>query len=312
MAETQRRNKEREFADLNRDFQRKQREFREDLNQRRNEELAQVDRAGEPRHPPDRRAGEVRHHLPGSRVREPAHRHHREGDQGAGRQAAVEMAMAGPLTLARDRGAPRRRASPATPRAADRPGRLAGERGPRRRSLFSPIRSYTAQLAATRAGGRDPRRRRRRGLTALPRIVCDNPYAYFARVSQLFNPRCTGPARRRASDARVVAAPIARRLGRGVFDRRRLHGRRGRRDRRRDAACYPGVVVYPGCRIGARCILHSGVVIGADGFGIARTTRPLGEDPADRRRAHRRRRRDRRQHHHRPRRDRRHRDRATA
>jgi len=42
MSETQRRTREREFADLNREFQRKQREFREDLNQRRNEELAQV------------------------------------------------------------------------------------------------------------------------------------------------------------------------------------------------------------------------------------------------------------------------------
>jgi outer membrane protein len=42
MSETQRRTKDREFADLNREFQRKQREFREDLNQRRNEELAQV------------------------------------------------------------------------------------------------------------------------------------------------------------------------------------------------------------------------------------------------------------------------------
>jgi outer membrane protein len=42
MSETQRRAKERDFGDLNRDFQRKQREFREDLNQRRNEELAQV------------------------------------------------------------------------------------------------------------------------------------------------------------------------------------------------------------------------------------------------------------------------------
>jgi outer membrane protein len=42
MSDTDRRNKEREFGDLNRDFQRKQREFREDLNQRRNEELAQV------------------------------------------------------------------------------------------------------------------------------------------------------------------------------------------------------------------------------------------------------------------------------
>ena len=45
MAEAERRNKEREFNDLNRDFQRKQREFREDLNQRRNEEMAALDRA---------------------------------------------------------------------------------------------------------------------------------------------------------------------------------------------------------------------------------------------------------------------------
>jgi len=42
LPESQRRAKEREFNDLNRDFQRRQREFREDLNQRRNEELAQV------------------------------------------------------------------------------------------------------------------------------------------------------------------------------------------------------------------------------------------------------------------------------
>jgi len=42
MSETQRRTREREFGELNRDFQRKQREFREDLNQRRNEELAAV------------------------------------------------------------------------------------------------------------------------------------------------------------------------------------------------------------------------------------------------------------------------------
>lgn len=32
---------------------------------------------------------------------------------------------------------------------------------------------------------------------------------------------------------------------------------------------YPGVKIYDGCRIGARCIIHSGVVIGADGFGFA-------------------------------------------
>ncbi|WP_408634127.1 OmpH family outer membrane protein [Pseudazoarcus pumilus] len=46
MGETERREKERAFNDMSRDFQRKQREFREDLNQRRNEELAMVlDRA---------------------------------------------------------------------------------------------------------------------------------------------------------------------------------------------------------------------------------------------------------------------------
>ena len=42
MTESDRRNKERAVNDINRDFQRKQREFREDLNQRRNEELASV------------------------------------------------------------------------------------------------------------------------------------------------------------------------------------------------------------------------------------------------------------------------------
>jgi outer membrane protein len=42
MAEAERRNKERDFNDLNRDFQRKQREFREDLNLRQNEEMAAI------------------------------------------------------------------------------------------------------------------------------------------------------------------------------------------------------------------------------------------------------------------------------
>ncbi len=46
MSETDRRNKERDLANATRDLQRSQREFREDLNLRRNEELASVqDRA---------------------------------------------------------------------------------------------------------------------------------------------------------------------------------------------------------------------------------------------------------------------------
>ena len=42
MSESDRQRRQREYADLEKEFQRKQREFREDLNQRRNEELAQV------------------------------------------------------------------------------------------------------------------------------------------------------------------------------------------------------------------------------------------------------------------------------
>ena len=42
LSESDRRNQEREFNDLNRDFQRKQREFREDLSQRQNEEMASI------------------------------------------------------------------------------------------------------------------------------------------------------------------------------------------------------------------------------------------------------------------------------
>ena len=46
LSESERRTKEREFAELTRDMQRREREYREDLNQRRNEELAGVlDRA---------------------------------------------------------------------------------------------------------------------------------------------------------------------------------------------------------------------------------------------------------------------------
>jgi outer membrane protein len=42
MAEAERRNKERDLANQSRDLQRMQREFREDLNLRRNEELAGI------------------------------------------------------------------------------------------------------------------------------------------------------------------------------------------------------------------------------------------------------------------------------
>jgi UDP-3-O-[3-hydroxymyristoyl] glucosamine N-acyltransferase len=49
-----------------------------------------------------------------------------------------------------------------------------------------------ARLAATRAGA-VILRPEMEPLTALPAIVCDDPYAYFARVSQLFNPVVAQP-----------------------------------------------------------------------------------------------------------------------
>ena len=38
----------------------------------------------------------------------------------------------------------------------------------------------------------------------------------------------------------------------------------------KDTRLMPGVTVYPDVRIGARCIVHTGVVLGSDGFGFAR------------------------------------------
>lgn len=122
---------------------------------------------------------------------------------------------------------------------------------------------YRSQLATTRASavivGPEAE-----GLTRLPRIVADNPYAYFARVSQLFN-------------ALTVQAPgvhptatVARdvRLGAGVSVGAGCVIGEGA-EIGEGSTLYPNVVVYPGCRIGARAIVHSGTVIGADGFGFA-------------------------------------------
>jgi UDP-3-O-[3-hydroxymyristoyl] glucosamine N-acyltransferase len=102
------------------------------------------------------------------------------------------------------------------------------------------------------------------GLTALPKIVCGDPYSYFARVSQLFNPRITQAAGTHPSASVAPSAVLGARVSIGpgcaVGDGVTLGD---------DCCLYPNVVVYPGCRIGARAIVHSGAVIGADGFGIA-------------------------------------------
>jgi UDP-3-O-[3-hydroxymyristoyl] glucosamine N-acyltransferase len=100
-------------------------------------------------------------------------------------------------------------------------------------------------------------------LTTLPRIVCHAPQLYFARLSQLFNPLVRQPEGIHPS---AVVAPSARlgahvSVGAGCVI--------GEEVEIGEYSClYPRVVVYAGCSLGRRVILHAGVVIGADGFGI--------------------------------------------
>ena len=141
---------------------------------------------------------------------------------------------------------------------------------------------YRSRLATTRAGAviLGPADR---DACSIPRIVSDNPYAYYARTVALFHPEREhvpgihptaqiDPGARVAASAAVGPHAVIGRgcevgegaaigahcvLGEGVRvgAGTRLHAR---------------VTVYDGCSLGARCILHSGAVIGADGFGMAR------------------------------------------
>lgn len=140
---------------------------------------------------------------------------------------------------------------------------------------------YRKQLAGTRAGavilGKADR-----GLTELPRIVCDDPYLYFAKVSSLFNPTPAAKpgVHRTAVVERGTRIPVSASVGAGAYIGRGVKLGKGVVI---GAGCYLGdaveigaasrlqarVTVYPGCRVGQRVLVHSGAVIGADGFGIA-------------------------------------------
>ncbi|TMH73911.1 MAG: UDP-3-O-(3-hydroxymyristoyl)glucosamine N-acyltransferase, partial [Betaproteobacteria bacterium] len=129
-------------------------------------------------------------------------------------------------------------------------------------SFFTGSR-YRDRLASTRASavvlGAEAE-----GETALPRIVAENPYAYFARLSQLFNPLVAQAPGVHASAVVAKDARLGARVSIGagcVVGEGASIGD--------DSCLYPRVVVYPRCSIGARVIVHSGAVIGADGFGIA-------------------------------------------
>jgi UDP-3-O-[3-hydroxymyristoyl] glucosamine N-acyltransferase len=118
--------------------------------------------------------------------------------------------------------------------------------------------------------------------TSLPRIVTDNPYAYYAKVSALLNPEpevsagidpvaSVSPDAVVPSSASVGAHAVIENgvtLGEGVIIGPGCHvGKNveiGEKTR-----LYANAVVYHGCCIGKNCIVHAGAVIGADGFGHA-------------------------------------------
>lgn len=140
---------------------------------------------------------------------------------------------------------------------------------------------YRAQLASTHAGAvilaeADA------DATGLPRIISDNPYAYFAKVSALLNPlpaakrgihpsAIIGPGANIDTTASIAAtAAIGEGATIGAFSvvgegccigANVVIGSHAR--------LYPRVVIYHDCMIGDNLIAHSGAVIGSDGFGMA-------------------------------------------
>jgi len=118
--------------------------------------------------------------------------------------------------------------------------------------------------------------------TDLPRIISANPYAYFAKVSALLNPVPEvkpGVHPCAVIGEGAVIDPTASVLATAVIGTRVVIGAHtviGEGCSIGDnvqigsgVRLYPRVVIYHDCVIGDNLIAHSGVVIGADGFGIA-------------------------------------------
>ena len=97
-------------------------------------------------------------------------------------------------------------------------------------------------------------------------IVTEQPYLYFAKLTQLWkrarDPRSEGGIHPSAVvDREAVIHPSASIGPLCVVERGARVGA--------DTVLKSRVTVGEGCVVGERCILHSGVVIGADGFGFA-------------------------------------------
>jgi len=97
-------------------------------------------------------------------------------------------------------------------------------------------------------------------------IVADDPYLYFARVTQLWkrtHARAGGPA---IHPSAVIDAEAV--IGEGVRIGPHCVVERGARIGA-GTVLKSRVTISEDCVLGERCIVHPGVVIGADGFGFA-------------------------------------------
>ena len=145
---------------------------------------------------------------------------------------------------------------------------------------FLSNHKYATQLAQTKAGGiRVPQ-----NLAGKDRrwIRVDDPYFAFARIMTRWfaarpRPKAVSPLASISPSARLgtnVAVGPFTTIGENVlvgnnvtiFQGVSIEAGSTLGD---DSIIYPNVVIYDGTRIGRRCIIHAGVVIGSDGYGFA-------------------------------------------
>ncbi len=140
---------------------------------------------------------------------------------------------------------------------------------------------YKVQLTSTAAGAVIIRPEHA-DLTSLPKIITDNPYAYFAKVSQLLNPVYATPNGIHASAVIEASAnvPASCRIGAHVviehhvtFGNNVTIGSGCVIERNSSIAdntiLEANVTIKHGTQIGKNCHFFSGCVIGNDGFGYA-------------------------------------------
>ena len=118
--------------------------------------------------------------------------------------------------------------------------------------------------------------------TAVPKLVSTNPYATFARVASLLHPappvepgvHATAFVHRsaRIADSAAIAAFAVIGANASIGERASIgpHAVVGNdADIGEDVVLDARVTISPRCVVGPRTLLHSGAVIGADGFGLA-------------------------------------------